>query len=241
MPYLLQDASREQDGAAGAPTEPGDEEGAAWEERAAASVERLREAIQACNRRIAPLVEKEGSHVNQYWGYISRAGWADKSHLMRQIEKYADIYTSRVSNLLPYSPYMRFTVSPQSLAHEQPQKHWAINAADDASFERAAGARAPTYDSTPPSTSASPSTSPSTSTSTSSSEGEGEGEGARTLRDEDVRSSDVYNLIYKEDRRKYEEEADLVVSDWDANANTDMWSDPNTPSDKKRSGPQTLG
>ena len=47
MPYLLQDASREQDGAAGAPTEPGDEEGAAWQERAAASVERLREAISA--------------------------------------------------------------------------------------------------------------------------------------------------------------------------------------------------
>ena len=91
------------------------------------------------------------------------------------------------------------------------------------------------------STTTSTSTSTSPSTSTSSSEGEGEGEGARTLRDEDVRSSDVYNLIYKEDRSKYEEEADLVVSDWDANANTDMWSDPNTPSDKKRSGPQTLG
>eukprot|EP00966_Prymnesium_polylepis_P201207 4661986-Prymnesium_polylepis.2 len=30
---------------------------------------------------------------------MSRAGFADKSHLMRQIEKYADIYTSRVSNV----------------------------------------------------------------------------------------------------------------------------------------------
>ena len=98
MPYLLQDARREQDGAAGAPTEPGDADGAAWELRAAASVERLREAIQACNRRIAPLVEKEGAHVNQYWGYISRAGWADKSHLMRQIEKYADIYLTLPTN-----------------------------------------------------------------------------------------------------------------------------------------------
>ena len=73
------------------------------------------------------MVEAEGAHVNQYWGYTSRAGWADKSHLMRQIEKYADIYTSRVSNLLPYSPYMRFTTSPQSLSHEQPQKHWAVS------------------------------------------------------------------------------------------------------------------
>ena len=123
MPYLLQDASREQDGAAGARTEPGDEEGAAWQERAAASVERLREAIQACNRRIAPLVEKEGSHVNQYWGYISRAGWADKSHLMRQIEKYADIYCAKVTDLYKYTPYHYFRAAPQILAHESDHAH----------------------------------------------------------------------------------------------------------------------
>ena len=259
MPYSPRDEYRQEGGAAGAAraaaaraaTELGGEDGEAWEVRAAASVERLREAIQACNRRIAPLVEKEGAHVNQYWGYISRAGWADKSHLMRQIEKYADIflalastltlalaltltltptryadiYTSRVSNLLPYSPYMRFTTSPQSLGHEQPQKHWAINAADDASFERAAAARVPSTGS--------------------------ESESELTLTDEEVRSSDVYKLIYKEDRSKYRSYIDegdydsrdeeLIISDWDDNKNSDMWSDPNTPSDKKRSGPQPLG
>jgi hypothetical protein len=36
------------------------------------------------------------------WGYLSRAGLNDKSQLTRQIEKYADVYTSRVSNLLRY-------------------------------------------------------------------------------------------------------------------------------------------
>ncbi len=42
------------------------------------------------------------------WGYLSRAGLNDKSQLNRQIEKYADIYTSRVSNFLRYTPYSYF-------------------------------------------------------------------------------------------------------------------------------------
>ena len=140
-----------------------------------------------------------------------------------------------MSNLLPYSPYMRFTTSPQSLGHEQPQKHWAINAADDASFERAAAARVPTSD-------------PEGDQSVGRSEGD---ESELTLTDEEVRSSDVYNLIYKEDRSKYRSYIDegdydrrdegLIISDWDDNKNSDMWSDPNTPSDKKKSGPQPLG
>eukprot|EP00961_Rhodomonas_salina_P269484 3640845-Rhodomonas_salina.2 len=36
--------------------------------------------------------------MNPYWGYITRAGLNDKSHIMKQIEKHADLYTSRVSN-----------------------------------------------------------------------------------------------------------------------------------------------
>jgi hypothetical protein len=36
------------------------------------------------------------------WGFLSRAGLNDKSQLCRQIEKYADVYTSRVSNFLRY-------------------------------------------------------------------------------------------------------------------------------------------
>lgn len=93
------------------------------------------------------------------WGYLSRAGLWDKSHLMRQIEKYvlfswnspqkwficieflscltevesikfeyslpsghintswrcryADIYTSRVSNFLHYTPFMYFRSQEQ--------------------------------------------------------------------------------------------------------------------------------
>ena len=74
-----------------------------------------------------------------------------KSHLMRQIEKYprsnlppsptasldttlrlaryADIYTSRISNLLAYTAYFRFTASPQSLQHDVPHAHLKVRSA----------------------------------------------------------------------------------------------------------------
>lgn len=101
---------------------------------------RLREAIDALEAEVGEseaaieqMVAAEGNHVNQYWGYMSRAGFADKSHLMRQIEKYADIYTSRVSNLLPYTPYKLFLCQRQSLAHSTSgysgrplMEHWQI-------------------------------------------------------------------------------------------------------------------
>lgn len=57
---------------------------------------------------VGPMLEQDGSHFNARWGYLSRAGLNDKSQLCRQIEKYADIYTSRVSNFLRYTPYMYF-------------------------------------------------------------------------------------------------------------------------------------
>ena len=114
---------------------------AAFFQELAAERARILEAINTLSadmreidEYIQRIVEIEGSHVNQYWGYMSRAGFADKSHLMRQIEKYADIYTSRVSNLLPYSPFKQFLCQRQSLAHQTTSysgrplmEHWQIS------------------------------------------------------------------------------------------------------------------
>lgn len=66
-----------------------------------------------------PMLESDGEHFNRRWGFLSRAGLNDKSQLMRQVEKYADIYTSRVSNFLRYSPFMYFRSPSQSLAHDR--------------------------------------------------------------------------------------------------------------------------
>merc|ERR1712046_44559 len=74
--------------------------------------------VATSEREIVRVLYDDGAHVNPYWGYLSRAGIEDKSHLMRQIEKYADIYTSRVSNFLGYTPDVHFRAGRQSLAHD---------------------------------------------------------------------------------------------------------------------------
>ncbi|MGZ5384528.1 MAG: 5'-nucleotidase domain-containing protein, partial [Acidimicrobiia bacterium] len=55
---------------------------------------------------------------NDRWGMLMRAG-ADKSLFARQVERYADVYTSRVSNLLYATPngFLRAFRSP--LPHDQ--------------------------------------------------------------------------------------------------------------------------
>ncbi|MEW5313592.1 MAG: hypothetical protein WDW38_005147 [Sanguina aurantia] len=62
---------------------------------------------------------RDGAHRNRRWGFLSRAGVNDKSQLSRQIEKYADIYTSRVSNFQRYTPYSYFRSPSQSVAHDR--------------------------------------------------------------------------------------------------------------------------
>lgn len=74
--------------------------------------------MRRLDQKIAPMLEADGKHFNKRWGYLSRAGLWDKSHFTRQIEKYADIYTSRVSNFLQFTPFMYFRSQAQSLAHD---------------------------------------------------------------------------------------------------------------------------
>ncbi|KAH9311859.1 hypothetical protein KI387_026894, partial [Taxus chinensis] len=77
------------------------------------NMQKLLIVMEELDKRIAPMLEADGEHFNKRWGYLSRAGLWDKSHLTRQIEKYADIYTSRVSNFLRYTPFMYFRSQAQ--------------------------------------------------------------------------------------------------------------------------------
>mmetsp|Transcript_89797 Transcript_89797/g.156903 ORF Transcript_89797/g.156903 Transcript_89797/m.156903 type:complete len:95 (-) Transcript_89797:14-298(-) len=81
-------------------------------------MEKLEKTATALNEEFLELVQHDGAAMNKHWGFLSRAGFNDKSHFMRQIEKYADIYTSRVSNLLRYTPQHRFRGSRQDVAHD---------------------------------------------------------------------------------------------------------------------------
>lgn len=73
--------------------------------------------IEALDDKISPLVATQGTHGNDRWGSLFRAG-NDKSHLARQVERYADFYTSRVSNLLWATPHAYLRSERGSLPHD---------------------------------------------------------------------------------------------------------------------------
>lgn len=82
-----------------------------------ARLERAKSELSALDARIAPLAEEAGSLFNARWGLLMRSG-LDKSYLARQLERYADAYTSRVSNFLAYTPYVYLRAPRVSLPHD---------------------------------------------------------------------------------------------------------------------------
>ncbi len=77
----------------------------------------LRESIAALDVLIAPMARAAAQLHHPHWGLLTRAG-NDKSHLMRQIERYADIYTSRVSNFLHATPYVYLRGPHSRMPHD---------------------------------------------------------------------------------------------------------------------------
>jgi 5'-nucleotidase len=73
--------------------------------------------IAALDATIAPLAKASGELSNSRWGLIMRAG-NDKSHLARQLERSADIYTSRVSNFLFETPFAYLRPPRGTLPHD---------------------------------------------------------------------------------------------------------------------------
>jgi 5'-nucleotidase len=81
------------------------------------SQERLRASLVELDLKIVPVAQRSSQLVNARWGQLMRAG-SDKSHLARQIERYADVYMSRVSNLLAYTPFVYLRAPRGSLPHD---------------------------------------------------------------------------------------------------------------------------
>jgi 5'-nucleotidase len=82
-----------------------------------AGIADLRRQLVELDLLIAPLAEESARVPHPRWGAILRAG-VDKSHLARQIERYADIYLSRVSNLGIATPFAYFRPPRISLPHD---------------------------------------------------------------------------------------------------------------------------
>jgi len=72
---------------------------------------------ETLNSRISKLLDDLKPHFNPYWGEIFRAG-IEESRYAEQVEKYACIYMTRVSDLFGYSPKTYFRPARRLLAHE---------------------------------------------------------------------------------------------------------------------------
>ena len=73
--------------------------------------------VLALDHEIAPLAQEAGRLLNPNWGLLMRTG-NDKSHFARQMERYADVYTGRVSNFLHHTPYVYLRSHRGSLPHD---------------------------------------------------------------------------------------------------------------------------
>jgi hypothetical protein len=82
-----------------------------------AQLSRLRASIGELDDRAAPLAQQSSELANTRWGLLLRTG-NDKSLLARQIERYADIYLSRVSNFLYVTPFAFLRSARGSLPHD---------------------------------------------------------------------------------------------------------------------------
>ncbi len=76
-----------------------------------------RDRLATLDEEIAPLARAAGELRNATWGPLMRAG-ADKSLFARQVERYADVYTSRVANLLYTGPYAFLRAGRVDLPHD---------------------------------------------------------------------------------------------------------------------------
>lgn len=82
-----------------------------------AALHDLRARIAGLDEQISPLAATSAHLVHPRWGPYMRTG-GDKSHLARQVERYADVYTSRVSNFLHATPYAYLRSARGSLPHD---------------------------------------------------------------------------------------------------------------------------
>ena len=77
----------------------------------------LQALIVKLDDQIAPLAEAAGRLGNANWGPLMRAG-NDKSLFARQVERYADVYTSRAANFLYETPFALLRAPRGLLPHD---------------------------------------------------------------------------------------------------------------------------
>jgi HAD superfamily 5'-nucleotidase-like hydrolase len=81
-------------------------------------LEKLRRAFKATLAEGAAVEARFETGANAYWGLVFKEG-NENSRFGEQVEDYADLYTSRVSNFLYYSPMQVFRSPRATMPHER--------------------------------------------------------------------------------------------------------------------------
>ncbi|HWL87274.1 MAG TPA: HAD-IG family 5'-nucleotidase [Polyangiaceae bacterium] len=82
------------------------------------SVERVRGRLRAVESELEVLERRIDSRFHPFWGALLKEG-TEESSFGAQVEEYACVYTSRVSNFLAYSPQQHYRGARDVMAHEQ--------------------------------------------------------------------------------------------------------------------------
>ena len=80
-------------------------------------LDELYQEMDNINRKISELIKKYNTYFNPHWGEILRAG-NEESRYAEQVERYACIYMTKVSDLYDYSPKTYFRPVKRMLPHE---------------------------------------------------------------------------------------------------------------------------
>jgi 5'-nucleotidase len=83
-----------------------------------AHLEKLRRALKATLSEGATVEQSFERGANAYWGLVFKEGH-ENSRFGEQVEDYACLYTSRVSNFLYYSPMQFFRSPRDAMPHER--------------------------------------------------------------------------------------------------------------------------
>lgn len=73
--------------------------------------------IEKVDKKLGKLIKSHSQYFNPYWGETMRAG-VEPSRLAGQIEKYACIYMSKISDFEEYSPRTYYRPRKKTLSHE---------------------------------------------------------------------------------------------------------------------------
>ncbi|MEZ4402636.1 MAG: HAD-IG family 5'-nucleotidase [Kofleriaceae bacterium] len=82
-----------------------------------ASLDRLRDRARLMAEEVESLEGATEHAFNPYWGSVLREG-NENSRFGEQVGDYADLYTSRVSNFLSYSPLRYFRAPRRAMPHD---------------------------------------------------------------------------------------------------------------------------